>query len=875
MPDSRRCPEADALAALEAAGLAAGDAAEASDATIVAGNVISSDPAAAPRSPPAREVGYVALLTAHHDRARPRRPAPRPTPSPPSRRPSLVAGDRSEAFSDSVAAGSVIGQDPAPDSEVELGSAVAYRISLGIEQVEVPAFVERSLAEAEALAAEARLELATSDVETNEAAPGTVLAQEPAPGSRVDVGSQVRLSLAVAPPTTTVPDLVDLPEADALAALEAAELVAGDRSEAFSDSVAAGSVIGQDPAPDSEVELGSAVAYRISLGIEQVEVPAFVERSLAEAEALAAEARLELATSDVETNEAAPGTVLAQEPAPGSRVDVGSQVRLSLAVAPPTTTVPDLVDLPEADALAALEAAELVAGDRSEAFSDSVAAGSVIGQDPAPDSEVELGSAVAYRISLGIEQVEVPAFVERSLAEAEALAAEARLELATSDVETNEAAPGTVLAQEPAPGSRVDVGSQVRLSLAVAPPTTTVPDLVDLPEADALAALEAAELVAGDRSEAFSDSVAAGSVIGQDPPPTARSSSAAPSPTASAWASSRSRCPPSSSAAWPRPRRSPPRPASSSPPATSRPTRPRPAPCWRRSPRPAAASTSARRCVSRWRWHRPPPPCPTSSTSPRPTPSPPSRRPSSWRVTAARPSATASRPAASSTRIPPPTARSRLGSAVAYRISLGIEQVEVPAFVGRSLAEAEALAAEARLELASQRRRDQRGRARHRAGAGARARQPRRRRLAGASLRWRWHRPPPPCPTSSTCPRPTPSPPSRRPSSWRVTAARPSATASRPAASSTRIRPRQRGRDRQRRRLPHQPGHRAGRGAHLQSSAAWPRPRRSPPRPASSSPAATSRPTRPRPAPCWRRSPRPAAASTSARRSPMVIYPAY
>ena len=111
--------------------------------------------------------------------------------------------------------------------------------------------------------------------------------------------------------------------------------------------------------------------------------------------------------------------------------------------------VPDLTDQPEADALTALDDAGLVAGDRSEAYDDTIAAGNVLSTDPAAGSEVAPGSAVAYVVSLGVEQV-------------------------------------------------------------------AVPDLTDQPEADALTALDDAGLVAGDRSEAYDDTIAAGNVLSTD-----------------------------------------------------------------------------------------------------------------------------------------------------------------------------------------------------------------------------------------------------------------------------------------------------------------------------------------------------------------------
>ena len=83
--------------------------------------------------------------------------------------------------------------------------------------------------------------------------------------------------------------------------------------------------------------------------------------------------------------------------------------------------MPDLVDLPEGAALAALDDAGLEPGARSEAFSDTIAAGNVLSSDPEAAEEVAPGSEVAYVVSSGPEMVAVPDLVD--LPDDDALAA--------------------------------------------------------------------------------------------------------------------------------------------------------------------------------------------------------------------------------------------------------------------------------------------------------------------------------------------------------------------------------------------------------------------------------------------------------------------
>lgn len=68
--------------------------------------------------------------------------------------------------------------------------------------------------------------------------------------------------------TTTVPNIVNDPEATALADIGAAELLAGNREEAYHASIATGNVISQDPVATTVVNKQSTVDYIVSLGTE-------------------------------------------------------------------------------------------------------------------------------------------------------------------------------------------------------------------------------------------------------------------------------------------------------------------------------------------------------------------------------------------------------------------------------------------------------------------------------------------------------------------------------------------------------------------------------------------------------------------------------
>ncbi len=234
--------------------------------------------------------------------------------------------------------------------------------------VDTPNFRGLSLEAAQAQADANGLVLRVSMVETDSEDPGTVLGQDPPAGEPVAKGTTVTLSVAAEPSTVAVPDLVDLPEDEALAALEDAGLEAGDRSEASDATIADGNVISSDPEAASEVEPGSAVDYVVSSGAALVAVPDLVD--LPEDEALAAleDAGLEAGDrSEASDATIADGNVISSDPEAASEVEPGSAVDYVVSSGAALVAVPDLVDLPEDEALAALEDAGLEAGDRSEA----------------------------------------------------------------------------------------------------------------------------------------------------------------------------------------------------------------------------------------------------------------------------------------------------------------------------------------------------------------------------------------------------------------------------------------------------------------------------------------------------------------------------
>jgi serine/threonine-protein kinase len=92
----------------------------------------------------------------------------------------------------------VISTDPAGGTLVDVGSTVVLSVSTG--ETAVPDVVGRSQSSATTILEEAGFNVTPVPEETDEASPGTVIAQSPAGDSTARLGTPVVITVAEAPP---------------------------------------------------------------------------------------------------------------------------------------------------------------------------------------------------------------------------------------------------------------------------------------------------------------------------------------------------------------------------------------------------------------------------------------------------------------------------------------------------------------------------------------------------------------------------------------------------------------------------------------------------------------------------------------------------
>lgn len=263
---------------------------------------------------------------------------------------------------------------------------------------------------------------------------------------------------------TEVPDgLVAVPSDDAVTTLTTAGLGA-DTSEAYSDTVPAGTVVDVRPAEGEQIPKDGTVELTVSLGIQSFAVPA----GLTDVAATDAEATLrstgftQVTTGEEWSTDVPAGTVLSVSVAEGATLPHNEPIVLTVSKGPEPVTVPQLVPLSLDEATEQLAAIDISVV-TTEEYSETVAEGNVISQSIEQGTQAFRGDEATLVVSLGMPYVEVPSVITKPVAEARA-----ELEAAGFKVDVsywlglfgNE-----VREQSAAPGSELRKGSTITLTL--------------------------------------------------------------------------------------------------------------------------------------------------------------------------------------------------------------------------------------------------------------------------------------------------------------------------------------------------------------------------------------------------------------------------
>ncbi|MCU1606167.1 MAG: pknB [Modestobacter sp.] len=211
--------------------------------------------------------------------------------------------------------------------------------------------------------------------------------QGPAPVTQVQVPTQ----------------LVGLSEADARAALTNAGLVVGQVSTGVSSTADKGKVISADPAPGTKVNPKATVALVVGAGPNTIAVPQVT--GLTEAGAKA-NLKAQGFTGSINTNQVdslePQGRVVSIDPTEGSQAAPDTSITLGISTG--SVTLPDVAGKDEASARAALTKLGISDGTivTTNAESNDVPAGLVVGTEPGANTRVSAGQEITLKLAVPV-----------------------------------------------------------------------------------------------------------------------------------------------------------------------------------------------------------------------------------------------------------------------------------------------------------------------------------------------------------------------------------------------------------------------------------------------------------------------------------------
>lgn len=233
----------------------------------------------------------------------------------------------------------VLEQEPPAGSEAEEGSRVTLTVSLG-QSVKIPALRDIPLEQARKQLEDDQLLVRTVERPSTSIDQGRVIESEPGAEEQVECGSTVTLTVSKGPNLVTLPSY--LGEQQDFAQSELRRLGLIPNVETRNDDAEEGTVIGQDPGPDSTLRRGEQVTIIVSTGAGSVLMPSVEGQSQEAAVDTLSSRGLNVDIQIRETEFADEDRrVLDQAPASGTRLRAGDTVTIvvgEFTEPPPETT---------------------------------------------------------------------------------------------------------------------------------------------------------------------------------------------------------------------------------------------------------------------------------------------------------------------------------------------------------------------------------------------------------------------------------------------------------------------------------------------------------------------------------------------------------
>ncbi len=210
----------------------------------------------------------------------------------------------------------------------------------GQDLVTTPNLKSKTVDEAALALAEVGLKVGTETPQADDNVPkGTIIGQDPAPGELIEAGQAVNLIVSAGKDQVPVPDLTILPTVDdARLALTQAKLLLGRVTPIDSDAPE-GTVLEQDPLPNTVVDVGTLISITVSNG--KIFIPDVIGMNQTQAKNALVNAGFIVDIVKQADAFLSPGTVISQTPEPDTFALKGSIITLTVASAPVSVLCPN------------------------------------------------------------------------------------------------------------------------------------------------------------------------------------------------------------------------------------------------------------------------------------------------------------------------------------------------------------------------------------------------------------------------------------------------------------------------------------------------------------------------------------------------------
>jgi beta-lactam-binding protein with PASTA domain/N-acetylneuraminic acid mutarotase len=317
-----------------------------------------------------------------------------------------LLGSVSATLSGGVVSGTVGFQETGPQGSGTFSWTESGTFSTPATSVVVPNLIGLTQATAAAAINAAGLRVGTVTHQNSDTvASGNIVNQTPSANTATFGGNSVNFAISTGPASETVPNVVGLTQSAADSAIIAAGLSIGTVTQQNDATIASGSVISEAPAAGVKISTGSPVTLIISRGPLLVAVPDVVGLSQSDATIAIRGAGLTLGNVTVQASTTTPsGSILSETPSANTSVVSGTAVNLVASTVSSPVSVPNVVEIDQANAVSTITGAGLTVGTVTLEMSATVPAGSVISETPAAASGVRSGGAVGLVVSLGAAQ---------------------------------------------------------------------------------------------------------------------------------------------------------------------------------------------------------------------------------------------------------------------------------------------------------------------------------------------------------------------------------------------------------------------------------------------------------------------------------------